>query len=178
MLTNLCNQKNFIRKTKNIPNFFTIPSLIINPNSPFQLIIRQNQSSKSSKSKNQNPERDLPRNLFESSQLNQMILRCHETFEVKRKIIKKLEPKSKYVRSESAIAIDRSKERGSNTRLDGVASTDSRTEREVTVREAWVYVYLIVHKRTLDEEDRMFPVGETERGVGVGTAGRAETGNR
>lgn len=78
ILTNLCNQKNFIRKTKNIPNFFTIPSLIINPNSPFQLIIRQNQSSKSSKSKNQNPERDLPRNLFESSQLNQMILRCHD----------------------------------------------------------------------------------------------------
>lgn len=78
ILTNLCNQKNFIRKTKYIPNFFTIPSLIINPNSPFQLIIRQNQSSKSSKSKNQNPERDLPRNLFESSQLNQMILRCHD----------------------------------------------------------------------------------------------------
>lgn len=81
-------------------------------------------------------------------------------------------------RSESAIAIDRSKERGSNTRLDGVASTDSRTEREVTVREARVYVYLIVHKRTLDEEDRTFSIGKTERGVGVGTAGRAETGNR
>lgn len=91
---------------------------------------------------------------------------------------KKFQPKTKYVRSESAIAIDRSKERGSNTRLDGVASTDSRTEREVTVREAWVYVYLIVHKRTLDEEDRMFPIGKTERGVGVGTAGRGETGNR
>lgn len=91
---------------------------------------------------------------------------------------KKFQPKTKYVRSESAIAIDRSKERGSNTRLDGVASTDSRTEREVTVREAWVYVYLIVHKRTLDEEDRMFPIGKTERGVGVGMAGKAETGNR
>ena len=64
MLTNLCNQKNFIRKTKNIPNFFTIPSLIINPNSPFQLIIRQNQSSKSSKSKNQNPERELTSKSF------------------------------------------------------------------------------------------------------------------
>lgn len=64
ILTNLCNQKNFIRKTKNIPNFFTIPSLIINPNSPFQLIIRQNQSSKSSKSKNQNPERELTSKSF------------------------------------------------------------------------------------------------------------------
>lgn len=64
ILTNLCNQKNFIRKTKNIPNFSTIPSLIINPNSPFQLIIRQNQSSKSSKSKNQNPERELTSKSF------------------------------------------------------------------------------------------------------------------
>lgn len=78
----------------------------------------------------------------------------------------------------SRITLD-SKVEKSSTRLDGVASTDSRTEREVTVHQVWVYVYLIagVQRGTRRSICSGEVNGDARRCSGVGDIGQV-TGER